>query len=336
MTEENCPKSLTEAVKHFADDKNCHDFLVALRWPDGVVKCAHCGSARIGKLVASKRVVPAKVVRGVAYPEKTLTRRLWNCKGCRKQFTAKVGTIFEDSPLGLDKWFTGVWLLTNAKNGISSYEVAATLGITQKSAWHMMHRVRRILHDGSVDKLSGTIEADETYIGGLARNMHKDVKERRITGTGGKDKTAVMGMLERSTRDKVSRVRLRVLKSAKRAELQGHVYANVEPLSNVMTDAHPAYQGLQGDFEHAFVDHAIRYVEGAVHTNGLENFWCLLKRSLKGTYVRPSPFHMFRYLDAQAYWTRRRIGSMLVSSHPLDVSWTALAVLRTSALLGRN
>jgi transposase-like protein len=221
---------------------------------------------------------------------------MWFCKGCKKQFTLKVGTIFEDSPLGLDKWLCAYWMLCNCKNGISSCEVARTIGITQKSAWFMLHRIRKTMQDDSGIKFSGEVEADETFIGGKARNMHITKRERRITGTGGKDKTAVMGILERG-----GKIRTTVIPNRKRAALQAEVKKHVEAGSALYTDALLSYHGLAGDFAHQVVDHAVEYVNGRIHTNGLENFWSLLKRGINGTYVSIEPFHLFRYLDEQTF-----------------------------------
>ena len=208
------PKTLQEAVIYFADYENCKSFIVALRWPDGTVRCPTCGSARVSYL---------------------FNARLWKCyeKHARVKFSLKTGTIFEDSALGVDKWLVAVWLLVNCKNDISSCEIARDLGITQKSAWFMMHRLRFALHAGSFDNLlSGEVEADETFIGGKARNMHKADRARKITGTGGKDKTAVMGILERG-----GKVRTRVIPNTKKKTLQGEVRKHVEAGSEVFTDA---------------------------------------------------------------------------------------------------
>jgi transposase-like protein len=269
------PKTLQEAIVYFSDLDRALAFAMKLRWPDGRVTCPRCGHDEHSFLS---------------------TRRMWFCKGCKKQFTIKVGTIFEDSPLGMDKWMTAVWLICNCKNGISSYEVARDLGITQKSAWFMMHRVRAAMRSGSFSKLSGEIEADETFIGGKARNMHVDKRERRITGTGGKDKTAVMGILERG-----GEVRTVVVGSRRKTVLQAEVKKHVEAGSALYTDALLSYEGLAGDYAHQVVDHAVEYVNGRVHTNGLENFWSLLKRSISGTYVSVEPFHLYRYLDEQSF-----------------------------------
>jgi transposase-like protein len=261
------PKTLQDAIIYFADYDNCRKFLIALRWEDGLVRCPHCNSDKVTYLAAAK---------------------LYKCysKHPKAKFSLKVGTIFEDSALGLDKWLPAMWLIVNCKNGISSCEIARDLGITQKSAWHMAHRIRFALHEGSFENmLSGEVEADETFIGGKARNMHLNVKARRITGTGTKDKVAVMGILERG-----GKVRTAVVANRKK----------------LYTDALLSYEGLAGDYAHQVVDHAVEYVNGKSHTNGLENYWSLLKRGISGTYVSVEPFHLFRYLDEQAYRYNQR------------------------------
>jgi transposase-like protein len=214
----------------------------------------------------------------------------------RAQFSLKVGTIFEDSPIGLDKWLCAMWLIVNCKNGISSCEMARDLGITQKSAWFLDHRIRFALYSGSFDKLSGEVEADETFIGGKARNMHVGKRAVRITGNVAKDKTAVMGILERG-----GKVKTAVIPNRKKGAIQSEVRKHVQAGSALYTDALLSYDGLNADFAHQVVDHAVQYVNGKVHTNGLENFWSLLKRGINGTYVSVEPFHLFRYLDEQAY-----------------------------------
>jgi transposase-like protein len=270
------PTTLQEAVLYFADPANCREYLVARRWPDGVT-CPRCGGKKV--------LFQAKYNR-------------WQCgsKHDLRQFTAKTGTIFEESPLGLDKWLMAMWMVVNCKNGVSSYEIAKAVGVTQKSAWFMDHRIREALGIASNNKLSGEVEADETFIGGKARNMHIAKRQRRITGTGGKDKTAVMGILERG-----GHVRTIVVPNRKRAALQTEVRKHVEAGAALYTDALPSYSGLAQEYAHAVVDHAVAYVDGRVHTNGLENFWSLLKRSINGTYVSLEPFHLFRYLDEQTF-----------------------------------
>jgi transposase-like protein len=206
----------------------------------------------------------------------------------------------EDSPLTLDKWLVAMWLVANCKNGISSCEIARALGITQKSAWFMDHRIRLSMQDDFYGtKLGGDggeVEVDESFIGGKARNMHLSERKRRITGTGGKDKTAVMGILERG-----GKVRTVVVPNRRKKILQEEVHKHVEVGAALYTDALLSYEGLAGDYAHKVIDHAVQYVDGRVHTNGLENFWSLLKRGISGTYVSVEPFHLFRYLDEQAF-----------------------------------
>jgi transposase-like protein len=272
------PKSLQEAIVYFSNPDNCIAHLVAQRWPDGKVKCPTCGSEKVNYRAH---------------------RRTWTCSShhAKREFSIKVGTMMEDSPIGLDKWLTAIWLLTNCKNGISSYEIARDVQVSQKAAWFMLHRIRLAMQDDFFgSKLGGEVEADETFIGGKSRNMHVSKRQRRITGTGGKDKTAVMGMLERG-----GNVRTVVIPNRKRAALQVEVRKHVEAGSALYTDALPSYTGLAQDYAHAVVDHAVAYVDGRVHTNSLENFWSLLKRGIAGTYVSVEPFHLFRYLDEQSF-----------------------------------
>jgi transposase-like protein len=251
--------------------------VIDLRWPDGKVRCPQCQSEKVTYLANAC---------------------LYKCYGDhpRPKFSLKVGTIMEDSALGIDKWLTAMWLIVNCKNGISSCEIARDLGITQKSAWHMAHRIRYALHHGSFEKLTGHVEVDETFIGGKARNMHVAQRRRRITGTGTKDKTAVMGILERG-----GKVHTVVVPNRKKHALQTEVKKRVEAGAALYTDALLSHDGLAGEYAHQVVDHAVQYVDGQVHTNGLENFWSLLKRGISGTYVSVEPFHLFRYLDEQAY-----------------------------------
>ncbi|HWG05889.1 MAG TPA: IS1595 family transposase, partial [Beijerinckiaceae bacterium] len=226
------------------------------------------------------------------------TRRIWKCKAKhpKQQFSAKVGTIFEDSPIALDKWFTAIWLISNCKNGVSSCEVARDLGVTQKTGWFMLHRIRKAMQAGTFEKVAGEFEVDESFIGGLARFMHKD-KKAKITGTGGAGKAVVMGLLDRKTK----KIRLRHVANTQRETLQGVVREYIEGGSYIFSDAWVAYTGLDREYIHRVIDHAESYVEGNVHTNSIENFWSLLKRGLKGTYISVEPFHLFRYLDEQAF-----------------------------------
>ena len=269
--EKALPTSLIEAIRYFSDLDICTSFVAKLRWPSGPI-CPKCG--------------------GVDHSYLT-TRRIWKCKACKKQFSVKVGTIFEDSPLGLDKWLPAVWLIANSKNGISSHELGRALGTTQKSAWFMLHRIRLAMQTGTFEKFSGEVEVDETFIGGKARNMHKTDRKRKITGTGGHNKAKVLGMIERDGKT----VRAEVVSDLARSTVHSFVRDRVESGSSLYTDSASAFSGLDSDYDHRVVDHAECYVNGQVHTNYMENFWSLLKRGLHGTYISVEPFHLFRYLD---------------------------------------
>ncbi len=281
--ESNFPKTLQEAILYFSDKDTCTTFMAQIRWPEGVA-CPYCEGKTVSYLS---------------------TRRIWKCmsKVCHRQFSVKVGTVMEDSPIGLDKWLSAVWLITNAKNGISSCEISRALGITQKSAWFLNHRIRLAMQTGTFEKLSGQVEVDETYIGGLARNMHRDKRHAKINSTGGSGKVAVMGLLERN-----GKVRAKVIADATQATLHGEVRQHVEQGAELFTDGWKAYGGLHEDYIHQVIDHAEKYVDGQIHTNGIENFWSLLKRGIKGTYVSVEPFHLFRYLDEQAFRFNTRKG----------------------------
>lgn len=271
----NYPSSLMDAIRVFSDPKICLDVVAGAKWGSSGPVCPRCESKRLSFLK---------------------TRLMWKCLDCQKQFSVKVGTIFEDSPVGLDKWLCAMWLVANCKNGVSSYEISRDLKVTQTTAWFMMHRIRYAMHTGSINKLSGKVEADETFIGGKARNMHVAQRQRRITGTGGKDKVAVMGIVQRG-----GEVRAMVVPNRKRQALQSEVRKHVEAGSALYTDALRSYSGLASDYAHQVIDHAVAYVDGQVHTNTLENFWSLLKRTISGTYVSVEPFHLFRYLDEQSF-----------------------------------
>lgn len=273
------PRTLVEAIRYFNDPDTALKTMVELRWPEGV-HCPTCGRTDV-------KFLP--------------TRRLWECKEKhpRKQFSAKVGTIFEDSPLGLDKWFCAIWMIANCKNGVSSYELHRSIGVTQKSAWFMLHRIRLAMKAGSFDKMDGTTEIDETYVGGKTKNMHKS--KRPKVSIGGAGKAIVAGVLKRGDEKSASRVRAMLIPDTTTPTLQALVRNNVEAGSAVMTDAHSGYRGLSDAFEHAFVNHTTEYVRGNVHTNSIENFWSLLKRSLRGTYVSVDPAHLLAYCDEQAF-----------------------------------
>ena len=279
------PKTLQEAVLFFGDADNCLNYMAARRWPNGVI-CPTCGRDDVVFLSNQKK---------------------WQCKSVhpKRQFTVKVGTIFEDSPLGLDKWLIAVWMITNCKNGISSYEVHRAIGVTQKTAWFMIHRIRKAMECGSFEKLSGEIECDETYIGGKSKNMHAKRRKEMKIRRGYEEKTGVMGMLQRS-----GKVKAKVIKHADTKTLLGLINDNVETGSVVMTDDHGGYRNMSHeDYIHEVINHAVEYVRGNIHTNSIENFWSLLKRSIKGTYVSVEPSHLQRYVEEQVFRYNERKGT---------------------------
>jgi len=286
--------TLQEAIIYFSNPTNCRDYVVARRWENGI-ECPRCGSKSVKFLEKYNR---------------------WQCgrRHANRQFTAKTGTIFEDSPLGLDKWLAAMWQVVNCKNGVSSYEVHRAIGVTQKSAWFMDHRIRFALQVGSLTKIGGPgseVESDETFIGGKARNMsakrRAQFKVARETSMGDAalvNKTAVWGVLDRESR----KVRATVVPKVNREALQTAVLDQVAPGSKIYTDEAKVYRSLPDEYIHEFVNHVERYVNGRVHTNGLENFWSLLKRTLGGTYIAVEPYHLHRYLDEAMYRYNHRKG----------------------------
>ena len=282
-------KTLQQAIQYFSDERVCIDTVAQMRWTGGKPVCPSCEHTDHYWLASQKR---------------------WKCKECWKQFTVKLGTIFEDSPISLTKWLPALWMVVNCKNGISSYELGRDLGLSQKSAWFMLHRLRLALQSGIAAKMGGpgsAVEADETFVGGKQANMHKDRRVRMqkarseirdVDAVGHIGKTAVMGILDRETRQ----LRAKVVPNVRRETLQAEVLKHVQHGSSVYTDDAGGYRDLPFDkFVHEVVDHAETYVRGQVHTNGLENFWSLLKRGLRGTYVAVEPFHLFRYVDEQVF-----------------------------------
>jgi len=276
------PETLREAIIHFADEDNAHAFMVAIRWPEGP-QCPFCGTFNVTLLS---------------------TRRVFKCrtKECRKQFTVKRGTIFEDSPLPLGLWFAAAWLISNCKNGVSSYEIARDLDVCQKTAWFILHRLRRAMKSGSFDKkLCGIIEADETYIGGKLKNMHK--KKRKAKGFMGTGQTTSPGpfagkSIVTAVLERDGEVRAQIIEDLDPNVRRAFIRESAEKGSKLMTDMGAT---RMTDFVHQFIDHAEEYVRGEVHTNGVENFWSLLKRGLSGTYVSVEPFHLTAYVDEQAF-----------------------------------
>ena len=272
----NLPSGLMNAIRYYSDPLVCVKEVASVKWPKGEPVCPRCGNKRHSFLK---------------------TRLMWKCLECRKQYSVKVGTIFEDSPIGLDKWLCAMWMLANCKNGVSSYDVARALEVTQKTAWFMLHRIRYAVHHGTINKMTGTVEADETFIGGKARFMHADKRAEKIHGRGPEGKAIVFGLLDRET----GKVRTSVVGTRRKQDLQAEIRDNVTAGAALYTDALKSYDGLDSEYAHKVIDHAEAYVDGAVHTNKLENFWSLLKRSIKGTYVSVEPFHLFRYLDEQSF-----------------------------------
>jgi transposase-like protein len=264
-----------EAIETFSDPRICLDVVALAKWGSEGPSCPQCASKRLSFLQ---------------------TRLMWKCLDCKKQFSVKVGTIFEDSPIPLNKWLCAMWQLANCKNGISSYEVAKNLKVTQTTAWFMLQRLRYAMHNGTINKMSGTVEADETFIGGKARNMHDGKRAEKIRGRGPEGKAIVFGLLDHET----GKVRIKHVHSRRKRDLQPIIRETVTPGSELHTDALKSYDGLS-EFTHKVVDHAEAYVQDNVHTNRMENFWSLLKRAIKGTYVSVEPFHLFRYLDEQSF-----------------------------------
>lgn len=311
------PETLQEAIVYFSDPQRAFDYAVALRWPDGKVTCPRCKGSKHSFIK---------------------TRRIWFCYDCKKQFTVKVGTLLEDSPISLDKWMAAFWMLVNCKNGVSSLEIHRALGVTQKTAWFMLQRLRLALHEKHSGKLQGHVEVDETFIGGKARFMHADRKAKASRpgfAKGMANKAIVAGVLQRE-----GKVRTLVIPNRERPTLHAVVRDNVECGSHLSTDDCHSYRGLYKDYIHQIVDHAETYVNGKVHTNGLENFWSLVKRGLKGTYISVEPFHLFRYLDEQVYrYNNRATKKKFVSdSNRFEMAFPQIADKRITydELIGRR
>jgi len=301
------PETLQQAIQYFSDEQVCIDTFAAMRWPDGP-ECPDCSARE---------------------PYYIKTQKRWKCRSCRRQFSVKLNSIFEDSPIPLQKWLPALWMLVNCKNGISSYELAKALGVHQKSAWFMLHRCRLALQDETTTKLGytgGPVEVDETFVGGKLGNMHqskrKQLKETRkaLYETGFMNKTVVMGFLDRKER----RVRATIIPHVRRDVLQAAILKQISPCSAVYTDEAVGYQGIDvQQYAHDVVNHMEEYVRGKVHTNGIENFWSLLKRGLKGTYVAVEPFHLHRYVDEQVF----RFNNRATKDNPLnDADRFALAL----------
>jgi len=279
METQPIPETMLKAVRQFSDPQVAHDFFVQRRWPNGVA-CPRlgCGSADVTYLAKYRR---------------------WNCKECRRQFTAKVGTIFEDSPIGLDKWLPAFWLIASNRNGISSHELARALNVTQKTAWFMLHRIREAMQGDASEPLSGTVEADETYVGGKWEN--KSLRARKALGRKGhvrEAKTAVFGIVERK-----GRVRAWSVPDTTAKTLSPKLRASIDQDATVYTDSANVYIHINEYFlTHSSVNHRLHeYVRGNVHTNNIECFWAVLKRTIGGTYTHVHPRHLDRYLAEQVF-----------------------------------
>ena len=272
------PKTLLEAITFFSNYENCRQFMIAIRWADGVVRCPYCDATKLTYLAKA---------------------RVYRCYGNhpKQKFSLKIGTIFEDSAIGLEKWLPAAWLISNNKNGISSYELARALGVTQKSAWHMLHRLREAMTD-ETGKIGGgsPVECDETFVGGKVKNMHKGKRSKAASYQGGGNKAIVMGMLERG-----GRVKAQVVAGRTKQQLDHVMTGSVEAGSHIITDELNTYGFLSTPYNREVINHAMEYVNGHIHTNGIENFWSLLKRSLGGTYISVEPFHLDAYVTEQVF-----------------------------------
>jgi len=310
------PKTLIDAVSYYSDLSLCEKKMASMKWPDGKITCPKCGGHKIGRLES---------------------RRLFQCRECRKQFSVKVGTIFEDSPLPLSVWFVAVWSIANCKNGISSCELARALGITQKSAWFVLHRIREAMKSGIFKQLTGTVESDETFLGGEAKNMHAWRRAKRISGRGPIGKQPIQGIIQRG-----GDVHTFAVPNVEGESLRANVARHVAWGSKVFTDAATGYSGLARRFAHSTVDHVREWVRGEVHTNSIENFWSLLKRSLKGTWTHIAPFHAARYCEEQAWrFNNRRLNdgsrfeAVLATTVGRRITYRQLCVIEDAGFMGK-
>ncbi len=303
----NQVKTLADAIRYFSDEQTCIDTVAFMRWPTGP-ECPACLSPKDRQHWLKNQ-------------------RRWQCRECGRQYSVKLNTIFEDSAISLQKWLPAMWLLANCKNGISSYEIARDIGVTQKTAWFMLHRIREAMKNRSVKKLGPSgkpVEVDETFVGGKMKNMHADRRNKLQLAERGDSKTAVLGMLDRYARE----VRVKVIPDVTRATLQAEILRQIVPVGTIYTDQHSGYDGLKARaFIHETVNHLEEYVRGKVHTQGIENFWSLLKRGLRGTYVAVEPFHLEAYADEQAF----RYNNRATKDNPVnDADRFALAVSQIS------
>ena len=276
-------KTLMEFTDYFCDEETCVKHFTESRFRNGEY-CPHCHHDKIYLCANGKR---------------------YHCAKCKQDFTIRTKTVFGDSKLPLRKWYMAVYLLSTSSKGISSVQLAKQIGVTQKTGWFIDHRIRKAMKQNK-GQLFGKIEADETFIGGLSKNMHAKQRKAAIRGTGGKGKTPVFGMKSRT-----GEVRAKVVPSVGMVDLHREIKNNVAQGATLYTDRWVGYRGLKAEFNHATVDHmAKQYVNGDCHTNGIESFWALFKRGYHGIYHHMSKKHLQRYVNEFTFRLNRRTESM--------------------------
>lgn len=259
-------------LKLFPTEEACEKYIADARWPRGMF-CPHCGNHRVYRLETQKR---------------------WKCGSCDKQFTVRTGSVLAESKVPLQKWLMAVWIMTSHPKGVSSIQMGKTLGVTQKTAWFLAHRIREAFTQGKGGLFTGVVEMDETYIGGKEKNKHESKKLK--AGRGAVGKTAVVGVKQRD-----GKLKSVVVKNTDKPTLHGIINRTIAPGATICTDEHRAYQGLL-NHKHMTVKHSVgQYVDGMASTNGIESFWALLKRGFMGVYHQMSPAHLYRYVNEYAF-----------------------------------